>query len=40
MWEAELMSYNTFPPLQAAESFNLDGIIGAVKKMNAQHPGE
>jgi arylsulfatase A-like enzyme len=40
MWEAELISYNTFPPLQAAESFNLSGIIAAVKKMNAQHPGE
>ncbi len=31
LWEKELLSYKTFPPLQAPETYNLDGIIQAVK---------
>ena len=27
LWEKELMSYKTFPPLQAPETYNLDGIL-------------
>src|ERR1700688_3157067 len=27
LWMKELMSYKTFPPLQAPETYNLDGII-------------
>ena len=31
LWEKELMTYKTFPPLQAPESYNLDGILEQVK---------
>ena len=31
LWEKELMSYKTFPPLQAPETYNLDGILKAVQ---------
>jgi arylsulfatase A-like enzyme len=40
LWMKELMSYKEFPPLQAAEAYNLDGIIAEVKKANSGHPGE
>jgi arylsulfatase len=40
LWLKELMSYKTFPPLQAPEAYNLDGIIAEVKKGQASHPGE
>ncbi len=29
LWEKELMSYKKFPPLQAPETYNLDGILKA-----------
>ena len=31
LWEKELMSYKAFPPLQAPETYNLDGILKAVQ---------
>jgi arylsulfatase A-like enzyme len=31
LWEKHLMSYKTFPPLQAPETYNLDGILKAVQ---------
>ena len=27
MWEQHLASYKTFPPMQAPETYNLDGIL-------------
>ena len=39
LWEKELMSYKTFPPLQAAETYNLDGILKAIQAAN-NHPSE
>ena len=32
LWEKELMSYKTFPPLQAPETYNLTSILDAMKK--------
>ena len=32
MWEKELMSYKTYPPLQAPETYNLSGILDAMTK--------
>jgi hypothetical protein len=32
LWEKELMSYKTFPPLQAPETYNLDGILKAIQQ--------
>ena len=34
LWLKELLSYETYPPLQAPESYNLSGIIEQVKKAN------
>jgi arylsulfatase len=31
LWEKELMSYKTFPPLQAPETYNLDGILKQIQ---------
>jgi arylsulfatase len=31
LWEKHLMSYKTYPPLQAPETYNLDGILKAVQ---------
>jgi arylsulfatase A-like enzyme len=39
LWEKELMSYKTFPPLQAPETYNLDGILKAVQAAN-KHPSD
>jgi arylsulfatase A-like enzyme len=38
LWEKELMSYKTFPPLQAPETYNLDGILKAIQASN--HPSD
>jgi hypothetical protein len=38
LWEKELLSYQTFPPLQAAETYNLVGILDAMKK--GGHPSD
>jgi arylsulfatase A-like enzyme len=32
LWEKELYSYKQFPPLQAAETYNLDGILKEMEK--------
>ena len=34
LWEKELMSYKEFPPLQAPESYNLDGILKQIQEAN------
>jgi arylsulfatase len=38
LWEKELMSYKTYPPLQAPETYNLDGILKQVQA--ASHAGD
>jgi arylsulfatase A-like enzyme len=38
LWEKELMSYKTYPPLQAPETYNLDSILKAVQMAN--HPSD
>jgi hypothetical protein len=41
LWLKELESYKTFPPLQAPEAYNLDGIIAEMKAARtASHVGE
>jgi arylsulfatase A-like enzyme len=40
LWEKELESYVTYPPLQAPETYNLSGILAEVKKANANAPGD
>jgi arylsulfatase len=32
LWEKELMSYAEYPPLQAPETYNLTGILDAMRK--------
>ena len=32
LWEEHLLSYKKFPPLQAPETYNLTGILDAIKK--------
>jgi hypothetical protein len=39
LWEKELMSYKTFPPLQASETYNLDGILKQIQEAN-KHPSD
>src|ERR1700726_2445179 len=36
LWEKELMSYKAFPPMQAPETYNLDGILAELKKAGHQ----
>jgi arylsulfatase len=38
LWYKELVSYKTYPPLQAPETYNLDGILREVQKSN--HPSD
>ena len=38
LWFKELESYRTFPPLQAPETYNLDGILAEMKK--SSHPSD
>ena len=40
LWLKELELYETYPPLQAPESYNLSGILAEVKKANASHPSD
>jgi arylsulfatase A-like enzyme len=40
LWMKELESYVTYPPLQAAETYNLSEILQQVKKMQAHHPSD
>jgi arylsulfatase A-like enzyme len=39
LWEKELMSYSEFPPLQAAETYNLSGILKAIQAAK-NHPSD
>ena len=39
LWEKELMSYKTYPPLQAPETYNLDSILKAVQAAS-DHPSQ
>ena len=32
LWEKELYSYKEYPPLQAAETYNLSGILKEMEK--------
>jgi len=41
LWTKELMSYKQFPPLQAPETYNLDGILAEMKaSSSASHAGQ
>ncbi len=40
LWLKHLESYVKYPPLQAAESYNLSQIIAEVKKAQMSHPSE
>jgi arylsulfatase len=40
LWLKELESYATYPPLQAAETYNLGQILQEVKRMHESHPGD
>jgi arylsulfatase len=38
LWEKELMSYKEFPPLQAPETYNLEGILAAIRAGGKNNP--
>jgi arylsulfatase len=38
LWLKELQSYETYPPLQAAESYNLSQVIEQVKRAELSKP--
>jgi hypothetical protein len=40
LWLKELESYVTYPPLQAASTYNLTQVMDQVKKMHESHPGD
>jgi arylsulfatase len=40
LWLKELESYIPYPPLQAAETYNLGQVIAEIKKMHEAHPGD
>ena len=41
LWIKELMSYKEFPPLQAPETYNLDGILAEMRNSRAtSHAGD
>ena len=40
LWYRELMSYKTYPPLQAPETYNLEGILKKVQESHANHPSD
>jgi arylsulfatase len=40
LWLKQLESYITYPPLQAAESYNLSQVVAEVKKAQMSHPSE
>ena len=40
LWYKELMSYKKFPPLQAPETYNLDGILKKVQEAGHKHPSD
>jgi len=40
LWLKHLLSYEKFPPLQEAESYNLSGVLEQVKKANLRGPSD
>jgi arylsulfatase len=40
LWLKELDSYIAYPPLQAAETYNLSQVIAEIKKAHESHPGD
>src|SRR5499426_36116 len=40
LWLKELESYITYPPMQAAETYNLGQVLQEVKKMHESHPDD
>jgi len=40
LWEAHLLSYTKYPPLQAPESYNLSQVLEEVKKANSEHASD
>ena len=40
LWRKELMSYKEFPPLQAPETYNLDGILKEMEKSSGGNPSD
>jgi len=40
LWLKHLKSFEKFPPLQPAESYNLSGIMEQVKKAAARAPSD
>jgi hypothetical protein len=40
LWLKELQSYVEFPPMQAAESYNLSQVMEQVKKMANRRPSQ
>jgi arylsulfatase len=40
MWLKELESYIPYPPLQAAETYNLGQVLQEVKRMHESHPSD
>jgi arylsulfatase len=40
MWYQHLMTFKEFPPLQAAESYNLESVLKAIEASNSKHPSE
>jgi hypothetical protein len=40
LWLKELESYNTYPPLQTPETYNLTQIIQEVQKMRGNNPSD
>jgi arylsulfatase len=40
LWLKELESYLTYPPLQAAETYNLGQVIAEIKKAHESHPSD
>jgi arylsulfatase len=38
LWLKELESYQTYPPMQAPETYNLGQVIAQIKAANENHP--
>ena len=40
LWLKELESYETYPPMQAPETYNLGQVIQQIKAAHASHPSD
>jgi arylsulfatase len=40
LWLKELESYETYPPLQAPETYNLGQVVQQIKADHMNHPGD